>query len=84
MAISWDTPETREFLTTLLGSNKPREDKIKEIIETFSAADDFDTVFVSGARGVVVETVEDYGLTIGLDSTGFALTVHSRYGLETE
>lgn len=82
--VNWDTPETRKFLTELLGSSKKREDKIKEIIETFSAADDFDTVIVSGTRGVVIETVEDYGLTIGLDSTGFALTVHSRYGLESE
>jgi hypothetical protein len=67
----------REWLESILP--KAAHKKIDLIIEYYAPVD-IGQVEVNGGH-LVVDTVEAYGLDIGLDASGNATTVSSPYGL---
>jgi len=71
--------EHSKFLAGLLP--KSAHAKIPEILSYFGQAEEVHEVDVVGSR-VVVETVEAYGLVIGVDANGNAATITFPHGAE--
>jgi hypothetical protein len=75
---STESKESREWLAKLLP--KAAHKHIGAILDNFMI-EAVEAVEILGAR-VQVEQVEAYGLTIGLDANGNAVTVEFPYGAE--
>ena len=71
-----------EFLSDLLSSSKRRGEKVREILAWFAP----ETHHVAYARNThaPIETVDIYGLVIGVDANGHAAEVRFPDGYVTE
>jgi hypothetical protein len=85
--MSDETEELAEAVREALKGNSKRDDQVAAVVELIAAreAERFVwEVYPLAGKHVAVETVEIYGLTIGVDANGYASRVAFEIGAETD